>query len=336
MAQAVKDSVDEEIRSLMLECITEGGLSEEEITRLLPLGLNAINPNSSEWIFLNNLLTKEDSNGLTLRRETVYLMLTACESEVPISNFVTHIFLEYKQLRRSSPAAFGWYFYYLCEALHYGIESIFCYVLDCIDKFQNPPVSVLLDNAVDDLVMLLNDEQQYKSIDEWIKDYHAEIEWQLSEVKRLVKGQDYAKSVIESLKLFWLLDQEFQQNQTAMMDFEQKYDLVRQRGILSEGLKDYVERYVSLPIRTYLEKVLRQVMNEHTFVAIKKMGNSYLDLRKFILENGCAILVEMRYPNETNPRIESLHNFLVDLGYLKIDNTTTPIAKKFLSEYGKE
>ena len=120
------------------------------------------------------------------------------------------------------------------------------------------------------------------------------------------------------------------------MDFEQKYDLVRQRGILSEGLKDYVERYVSLPIRTYLEKVLRQVMNEHTFVAIKKMGNSDLDLRKFILENGCAILVEMRYPNETNPRIESLHNFLVDLGYLKIDNTTTPIAKKILSEYGKE
>ena len=46
--------------------------------------------------------------------------------------------------------------------------------------------------------------------------------------------------------------------------------------------------------------------------------------------------MEMRYTNETNPRIESLHNFLVDLGYLKNDNTTTPIAKKFLSEYGKE
>lgn len=77
-------------------------------------------------------------------------------------------------------------------------------------------------------------------------------------------------------------------------------------------------------------------MNEHTVVAVAKMGNSNVDLRKFLLENGHVVLVEQRYPNLTSPRIDSLHNFLIDLGYISQDNTLTTVAKQFIEEYGKE
>ena len=119
-------------------------------------------------------------------------------------------------------------------------------------------------------------------------------------------------------------------------DFEVNHDLVRQRGIFSEGLKAYVEKHLFLDLKGYIAALVRQVMNEHTVVAIAKMGANNVDLRKFILEDGCVILVEIRYPNQTNPRIESLHNFLVDLKYLSEDDKLTDIAHEFIASYGQE
>lgn len=336
LAKTVVESVDEDVRNLMLECIIEGGLSDSEIIELKPIGINSIIPDSREWTYLNNLLTKKDVVGPNLRRETVNLMLKDYEKGVTTATFVSHRFLEYKKGKCEMEAEFGWYFYYLCEALHYGIESIFCFVLDLMDKLQNPPVSVLLETGVDTLLQQLEDEQVYDSIEEWVLDYSGEIDDQLSKLKTCIKHQDYAEAVAEALRLFVCLYQEYQDNKESILNFEQQYDLIRQRGILSEGLKEYLERYIHLSVKDYLEKAIRQVMNKHTCVAIGKMGNSDLDLRKFILENGCAYLVEMRYPNETNPRIESLHNFLVDLGYLTNDNKLTSIANKFLKEYNNE
>lgn len=65
------------------------------------------------------------------------------------------------------------------------------------------------------------------------------------------------------------------------------------------------------------------------------MGKNNSDLRKFILEDGRIVLIEQRYPVETSPRIDSLFNFLQDMGYLDEDNTLTEIASQFIENYGK-
>ena len=79
-------------------------------------------------------------------------------------------------------------------------------------------------------------------------------------------------------------------------------------------------------------------MQEHTIIAIGKMGNKNSDLRKFILEDGRAVLVEIRYPVETSPRVTSLFNYLQDLNYLDVNknNELTEIAYKYIRDYGKE
>ena len=68
-------------------------------------------------------------------------------------------------------------------------------------------------------------------------------------------------------------------------------------------------------------------MQEHTVVAIAKMGRNNSDLRKFIFEDGRVVLVEQRFPVATTPRIDSLINFLQDLGYLDSKNNLTNIAE---------
>ena len=129
---------------------------------------------------------------------------------------------------------------------------------------------------------------------------------------------------------------EFENNSKEIEEFEGNNDLKRQRGILSEGLRSYVERYLSFSISGFIESLIVQIMQEHTVVAIAKMGKNNSDLRKFILEDGRIILVEQRYPVETSPRINSLFNFLQDMGYLDEDNTLTEIASQFIENYGKE
>ena len=105
---------------------------------------------------------------------------------------------------------------------------------------------------------------------------------------------------------------------------------------MSEGLKTYVGRHLELSISEYIKTIVLQVMQEHTIVAIGKMGNSNNDLRKFLLENGRTVLVEIRYPTNTTPRIDSLFNFLQDLNYLDKDGQLTQIAYKYIEDYGEE
>lgn len=335
LAEAVRQSIPHDAADLMLRCICEGRLSVADIENLHPFDLLLIEKDSSEWNILNELLVKQDKDGSTLRRDTVYLMLKDFKNGFDISEFVEHRFHSYPQ-SDSSEAAFGWYFYYLCEALHYGIETLFCYVLNRIDDLHNPPLYILLEESVQRVLENMEMEQLYDSVEEWMRDEQVAICEHLHKVKKLTRSQNYAEAAAESLKLFLSLNKEYLSHKDAIMDFEKRHDLVRQRGILSEGLHDYVANSLHLTLQDYIRKLIRQVMNEHTFVAISKMGKSEVDLRKFILDNDRAFLVEQRYPNATNPRIESLHNFLIDLGYLTNDNCLTPLAEEYLSVYGKE
>ena len=182
----------------------------------------------------------------------------------------------------------------------------------------------------------MEEEQLYDDLNEWKDDCTFDINDHWHKVKQDIKDREYTLSVVHALPLLLRLFNEYKCNEKAIKDFEVNHDLVRQRGIFSEGLKAYVEKHLCLDLRGYIAALVRQVMNEHTVVAIAKMGSNNVDLRKFILEEGCVILVEIRYPNQTNPRIESLHNFLVDLKYLSEEDELTDIAHEFIASYGQE
>lgn len=335
LASAVVRSIGKDVRELFLRCITTGRLPKDDIPYLQPLGLHALTAGSDEWNFLNRLLTMVDEDGSSLRRESVYLMLKDFKDGVKLKGFVTNRFRTYKKTD-SLEASFGWYFYYLCEALHYAIESVLCLVLVTIDEMRNPPVDRLMERTAESVMEFLKEERCYGEIEEWRQECRQDITSLLEGVKTAVGKKQYAKAVANALPLLLRLYNEYKSDETSFADFEFRHDLSRQRGIFSKGLKQYVEKHLHLSPEAYMETLIRQVMNEHTVVAVGKMGNSHMDLRKFILENGCAVLVEKRYPNETNPRTDSLHNFLVDLQYLTRNDQLTEIAEQFIEHYGKE
>lgn len=333
VASAVRKSVDESIRNLFLECILDGTLSEEEIIKLSPFALNQLSVDSDEWSELNSLLTMQDDDGSSFRRETILLMLNSIQAGNDVGIFVKSQFQSYDK-DKTAGAGIGWYFYHLCEALHYSIETILCYILNEIGEMNNTPVRIFLTNVKDKILSCLEEEEIYDTIAEWRANCNGDIVDMYESLKQSVK--DEPQAVAQSINLLMRLSNEFEWNKNSILEFEQKNDIQRQRGILSEGLNSYITQYLSLSLSEYITTIINQVMNEHTLVALSKMGNNNADLRKYILEDGCLLLVEIRYPNETSPRILSLRNFLQDLKYLTSDNKLTGIAHNYINSYGKE
>lgn len=334
LAYAVRNSIDENIRTLFIKCILDGRLEEESIGNLQPLAIHCIKIGSEEWLFLNNLLTKSDEDS-SLRRETIFLLLNDISNDIKIQEFVKNRFLSVTK-DNNLQAAFGWYFYYLYEGLHYSIDLFFCLILYKIHELQNPPIALLSQDIKQSLLSVIEKDMNYNSLDEWRKNVTDNINIIYDELRDYVSKHDYISAAVRAIKLMLRLYTEFENNTKAIEAFEVKNDLKRQRGILSEGLRSYVERYLSSSISGFIESLIVQIMQEHTVVAIAKMGKNNSDLRKFILEDGRIILVEQRYPVETSPRINSLFNFLQDMGYLDKNNALTEIAEQFIENYGKE
>ena len=298
LASAFRKSVDEDARDLFIDCIVEGSLAEDEIEELLPLGLNRIEVNSAEWVALNHLLT------MNADKDDEY------------------------------DASFGWYFYYLCEAFHYCIESVFCLILNELSDLHNPSTKVLVEDIKEKMLSYMDEEMGYSSIDEWRQNVDGKIEEMFDKLKEYIYVKDYTQAAVQSLKLLLRLQNEYELNKENIIAFQNENDLNRQRGILSEGLKSYVPLHSKLSIDKYIVSIVHQIMQEHTIIAIGKMGNTDTDLRKFIFEDGRAVLVEIRYPTATSPRIGSLYNFLQDLSYIDSDGQLTDIAYNYIQNYG--
>jgi hypothetical protein len=335
LASAFRKSVEKGIRDLFIDCIVEGSLAEEEIEELLPLGLNRITVGSEEWVALNHLFTKQDDDGSSLRRETVLLMLKDLDGGVSVDDFVKHRFLNADK-DDDYDASFGWYFYYLCEAFHYCIESIFCLILNELRDLHNPSMKFLVENIKEKMLSFMDEEKSYSSIGEWKQKLNGKIEKMFDKLKEFIYDKHYAQAAVQSLKLLLRLQNEYELNKESIMAFQNGNDLTRQRGILSEGLKSYVLLHSKLPVDKYIVSIVHQIMQEHTIIAIGKMGNTDTNLRKFIFEDGRVVLVEIRYPTATSPRIDSLYNFLQDLSYIDSDGQLTDIAYNYIQNYGND
>ena len=335
LASEFRKSVDKEVRDLFIDCIVEGSLAEEEIEELLPLGLNRITVGSAEWDSLNHLLTKQDDDGSTLRRETVLLMLKDLDSGITVDGFVKHRFLNADK-DDDYDASFGWYFYYLCEAFHYCIESIFCLILDELRVLQNPPMKFLVEDIKEKMLSFMDEEKSYSSIDEWKLNLNGKIEEMFDKLKEYIYDEDYAQAAVQSLKLLFRLQNEYELNKENILAFQNENYLTHLNGILSKGLENYVSRHSTLSVAKYIETIVHKIMQEHTIVAIRKMGSTDTDLRKFIFEDGRVVLVERRYPTATSPRIDSLYNFLQDLSYINSNGQLTDIAYNFIQNYGND
>ena len=173
------------------------------------------------------------------------------------------------------------------------------------------------------------------TLSEVIPVYERDIVKRLDELVTMVKVGNYEEASSKAVELLLCLYNQMTAMKSSYQNFERDYGINQQFGYLTGFIKRYVEINLNYKVSTFVRNVVRLVMADHTTSACRKMGRGQSDLRKFLLEDGKVVLVEIWKPQFTNPRTDSLVAFLEDLTYVK-DGVIKEIGEKFIDEYEKQ
>lgn len=335
LAEAFIKSVSEKDRELFLTSVREGCLSKDDIDDLEEICLDMIIVGSPEWKMLNDILVNKDLSGSSFRRDSIYMMLNSIKHNVDVKRFPTTMFLEYE--KGDIEAVLGWHYYYLCEALHYCIETIFWMILSNASRRNYCPIDSFLDMCQSSILKKQYDLSGFfnNTLSEVVLVYDKDVVKRLDELVATVRTGNYEEASSKAVELIMCLYNQVSSMKSTYQLFEREYGINQQFGFLTGFIKRYVENNLNYDVSTFVRNVLRQVMADHTTSACRKMGRGQSDLRKFLLEDGMVVLVEIWKPQFTNPRTDSLVAFLEDLSYVK-DGMVTEIGEKFIDEYEKQ
>lgn len=335
LAKAYIESVSEKARELFLSSVRKGRLSKDDIENLEEICLDMITVGYPEWTMLNDILINNDLSGSSFRRDSIYLMLDSIKHNVDVKRFPTTMFQKYK--KGDNEAVLGWHYYYLCEALHYCIETIFWMILSNVSKRNYCPVDSFLDMCQNSILKegcglygFANN-----TLSKVVPCYDNDIVNRLDDLVATVKTENYEEASSKAVELLLCLYNQVSKMKGLYQGFEHEYKIFQQFGYLTGFIKRYVEDNLNCDVLTFVRNVVRLVMSDHTTSACRKMGRGQSDLRKFLLEDGMVVLVEIWKPQFTNPRTDSLVAFLEDLSYIK-DGVVKEIGEKFIDEYEKQ
>lgn len=346
LANAFRNSIKTETENHFLACINKGKLTFEDIEKLTPFKISDIKPETEEWFFYKDILLGNDGkdevdstkNLTSMRSETIELLLKYFSQDIENYSDRSFILHEYKKnaIQLQDKASLGWYYYYVNEAFHFAIESIFWGILI---KLDGEPIQVHLffeefiadlneeilkngnynlDNSIEEVLMSL----ETKTLDVALKDLESSINSSLQ----------FANASILAFELIFQLYLEIVNQIDVLKDFEVNYRISGQKGRVSENFELYVSKHLSLDLKTYIRNTLKHLMNDHINTAYRKMGNGESNLLKFVIEDGIISHIQTMPPKHTSPRLKTITNFLLDLSLIDKNQTITDYGIKVLEK----
>ena len=120
-------------------------------------------------------------------------------------------------------------------------------------------------------------------------------------------------------------------NENFTRDYAQCYDLQSKNGNALHFFNKFFTRKEECLFSEFISELLKNLINEHTFIAYKKMGNGEKNLLKFFVEDNYLIHIETMEPNFTSPRLRTLFNFLVDLNLISKEGKPTEEALQLMN-----
>ncbi len=345
LASAFDKNLDPKQKERFLKSIFSGKLTLEDIDEITDFSLNKITPRSEEWIFYKNLLISEDGLDLSdntgtksqLRKNSIRLYLEYIQMEDhPVSdqNFIK---LQYQSNLTNDDASYGWHYYYVNEAIHIALETIFWSILVELEP-REQPIEHLLNKTAERV--LIEAEESYlkenskRPLRDLINEYQSSnlIEL-LDDLEGLVKSNHNAQiAVAKAFQLLLVIYSKYQDRTTELKNFELKYKIWGQKGRVSENLETYVNQFIDQSFSIFVKESIKIVLNDHVNTAYRKMGNGESNLLKFIVEDGLIFHIQTMTPRHTSPRLRALENFMRDLSFIDSDKRITAYGVSLLEE----
>ncbi len=344
LAEAFASSFDELELQKFLKVIQTGRLTLDEINVLGGFSINNIVVGSEEWRYYQSMLLNfdgleiKDDKGIatSLRKETIVLYLNYMNDMVEENNdrsFITRQYnLNLKQ--KHNEASFGWYYYYINEAFHIALETIFWSMLIHLDgkeqiviEFVNEITDIIVSGSINQFVS--SPEQMVIEVLNNKKENNLVVALEKLEVD--VKSPSNNKSTItDAFNLMFVIYNLTEYRKEEIEEFEKKYKVWGKKGRVSENLNIYIHESLGMPYKEFVEESIKKILNDHINTAYRKMGNGESNLLKFIIEDGIISHIQTMIPRHTSPRLKTISNFMRDLSFIDNENNLTDHGAKLL------
>lgn len=329
LAQAFENSI-QPASSKFLQIIDSGVLYYSDLNKIESFALHIIPKGSAEWVFYNKIMHENDgtifktTDGHLNYNRVNTINEFICFVKENGGNATEHDFLVQQYYRNYQNAqndiSFSWYYFFLNEAYHFSLETIFWGMLvyisagiitltDFIDGFTKQVAeyfqkSFLKGNSL--TVEALMD--LYKS---------ADLIPALSEVEeKAKKEQTYLFASALAFKNLIMVSAINQHNIESIKKFENLNYLSHQQGRFTEVFDNYITKNKSKTLSEFVSSTIKTIINQHINVAFRKMGNGESNLLKFTIEDNFIAHIQTMGPKHTSPRLKTLRSILTDLGHL--------------------
>ena len=351
LAQVYRETIeDKKAIELFLKRIHEGKLYAKDLDILIDFALNKDLTETSEEAFYLNLLLDNDgekfinTKGIlsNQRKDTIELFLTylaANDVKDAWKDFPLTIYNAYlkNHTEIKNDASLGWYYYYLNELVHFSLETIFWGMLvqmeekqlNIVDFIETITLSVLEHEGdnFDDLGNLIVAE-----VIETVATFEANTSDYINFIHENVKQKDFIYGLCDGIFLLLKLYKESEVTISKLEQYATDFALFDKNGNALTIFKNTITTNLDLKFPDFVRSILKSILNDHTAIAYRKMGNGEKNLLKFILEDNYLIHIETMTPNFTSPRTKTLYNFLIDLGLISKEGKLSKKANNLISE----
>ena len=328
LANAFEKNITTQVGEYFINLISKGKLNLVDIEFIKPFGLSQIHTESEEWEFYRDLLFDSDGDKFktsdgelsSKRKESIELYITYLQSNPLKIKFDEWIYSQVNIDTKENSALFGWYYYYINEAYHFAIETIFWSMLVYLDGKILPINSYI--SEIRELV--INQNGEYVNMEPLevfedvilMTDYSNLIE-KLNQLEKLTKSEvNYKIAISKAFDLLSIIYLNIDANLKKIQTFENRHYINLQKGKVTEHIKTYITDNFELTYSAYIEKIIKVIINDHISTAYRKMGNGEVSLLKFIIEDNVIGHIQTMEPKHTTPRINTLHSFLRDMNFV--------------------
>lgn len=350
LANAYSESIiNNDAKILFLNRINEGKLHEKDINLLMDFSLNKdINNSTEEGFYFSMLLDNDgEKNKKTTgelprqRKETIVLFLQFLSTNkdpnawknLPITLYSAY---QDRNDQTINEAQLGWYYYYLNELVHYSLDAIFWGMLSemerksqTIQTFIEYVARSVTENKQDNIAKLKN--LSVSDVISEITKFKENTHEYIDNVNIYVRNKESIPGIAEGLFFLLKLYSDSQLTTGSLEQYANDYALFDKNGNALAVFKKYILANKNAKFPDFVKNVIRNLINEHSAIAYRKMGYGEKNLLKFIVEDNYLIHIETMKPNFTSPRLRTLYNFSIDLGLITKEGELSEKANQLIT-----
>jgi hypothetical protein len=322
LAECFEHSIGVEASQTFLNCVKNHSSSKEERKAIRDAFImKNVLFDKDEKSLLSNLLIQEDLPGRSdrcYRKETIRLFLEYYNDTVEYNykdefEFPKYLYQRYLQGERSTPCITGWYCYYLDDIWQFNASVVLEGILDILnkDKFCK---WVELDQFTSELSEIISERFAAEG---------RSLEYILADLPEIY-GKDNCARICKAIHSVL---QHYKTNKGLWPENEVLRKLFGYYSMDDfHSISLFIEKYFNKDFKLFVKYLLEsKIIYRHYNVSLRKFYQTGIASHKFMLEGGFIRYLRdtVAIATHTSPRLNSLKNFLSDLGMISQNGLTS-------------